>query len=367
MKQKNILSLFFLIFTLFGCPDKPCDNCVEGDIIDADYNPVAYDLVLPNWFEGFDNPTDNPITEDGVVLGRYLFYDPILSAGQNLSCSSCHQLDLSFTDGLAKSVGNAGVEGRRSTMSLLNLAYNNEGYYWDGRTQSLEEQVLIEVEDPLMLNGDWEEVLSRLQASELYPKLFRKAFGIEQKKEIKKGLVAKAIAQFERIMISANSKYDKVVWANEGWFSNSEERGKVLFFDEISQEIGHPGCSHCHNTKSLTDNSFRNNGLDNPGNLLNFTDLGRGGVTAKVFDNGKFRVPSLRNVELTAPYMHDGRFATLEEVLVHYSEGGHGAENEDIEIRPFSLTGQQKVDMISFLKTLTDTSFLRKTNLKNPF
>ena len=365
MNQKYLFLLMALF--LFGCPNKPCDDCVEDDIIDADYNPVAYDLVLPDWFDDFDNPADNPITEDGVILGRRLFYDTVLSANQNLSCSSCHQLDLSFTDGLAKSIGDIGVEGRRSTMSLLNLAYNDNGYYWDGRVQSLEEQVLDEVEDPLMLNGDWEEVLSRLQTSEIYPSLFRKAFGIEQKKEMSKYLVAKAIAQFERIMLSANSKYDKVVWENEGWFSNAEERGKVLFFDETSQTIGHPGCSHCHNTDFFTDNSFRNNGLDNPGGLLNFPDLGRGGVTGELFDNGKFRVPGLRNIELTAPYMHDGRFATLEEVLVHYSEGGHGAENEDIEVRPFSLTEQQKIDMISFLKTLTDTAFIRNEGLKSPF
>jgi cytochrome c peroxidase len=352
---------------VFSCPEKPCEDCLPDDVIIADYNPTPFNFNFPDWLIEFDIPADNPMTQEGIALGRQLFYDPILSSSQTMSCNSCHQLENSFTGGKAFNIGDSGMEGTRSSMALINLGFSDNGFNWDGKASTLEEQAINAVKDPLMLNANWSLVISRLKADVNYPVLFREAFGIERKNEMTQALAAKAIAQFERTLVSFNSRYDKVVWNNEGWFLNEEERGKSLFFKEDSQIEEHPGCSHCHIAKYLTDNTFKNNGIDNPGNLSDFSDLGRGGVTGNLYDNGKFKVPTLRNIEMTAPYMHDGRFATLEEVLDHYSEGGHGAENEDINIRPFILTEMQKQDMISFLKTLTDTTFLHNPALESPF
>ena len=250
-------------------------------------------------------------------------------------------------------------------MSLVNLAFRNNGFFWDGRSETLEEQALIPVEDHLEMNDSWENVVSKLQRNEAYPPMFRQAFGIDKKSEITKELVVKAIAQFERTLVSGYSRFDRVVWMNEGWFTDSEERGKKLFFFEPVTD--HPGCSHCHFDPLFTDNSFKNNGLDSVGDLTEFKDLGRGGVNNNSYDNGRFKVPTLRNIDLTAPYMHDGRFATLEEVLDHYSAGGHNVINEDVNILPFALTEQQKADMIAFLKTLTDTDFINNPDFSNPF
>lgn len=358
--------LLFLVLTSSDCKQEqpPVDS---GDIIDGVYAPQAYDLELPSWLGAPYIPADNPMTVDGVELGRHLFYDPLLSADNTMSCSSCHLQAKNFADGLAVSTGIDGIAGRRSSMPLINLAYNTKGFFWDGRAASLEQQALAPVEDPVELHNTWPEVVQRLQEHDTYPTMFRKAFGIEKKQEITKELAAKALAQFERSLISFNSRYDKVVWENQGFPTDSEERGKQLFFIEESQTEEHPGCSHCHVSTHFTDNTYKNNGLDNPGDLNNYSDKGRGEVTGNLYDNGRFRVPTLRNIALSAPYMHDGRFATLEEVLQHYAEGGHGAENEDVNIMPFTLNDQQIADMVAFLNMLTDTTFTNDERFSSPF
>lgn len=371
MKWRN-LYLIIISFVLFAaaCEDKgksgeDCENCPNDDLISGEYNPQTYKLEVPDWLPTPIIPADNPMTVEGVALGRMLFYDPILSSDSTMSCATCHRQELAFTDGQATSPGVRGIRGKRSSMSLANLAFNPKGFFWDGRVQTLEEQALIPVEDHIELNESWENVEKKLQRHKNYPALFRKAFGIEKKSEITRDLAVKAIAQFERTFISGNSKFDRIVWLNEGWLSDEEERGRRLFFFEPA-DVNHPGCSHCHFDPLYTDNNFHNNGLDAVPNLEAFADLGLGAVTKNRFDNGKFRVPTLRNIELTAPYMHDGRFQTLEEVLDQYATGGHGVENEDVNIIPFPLTEQNKQDLIAFLKTLTDTSFTNNPNLKDP-
>ena len=284
-----------------------------------------------------------------------------------MSCFSCHDQSKSFTDGLAVSKGVLGMTGTRSSMAIVNLAFNTKGFFWDGRSESLETQALVPVEDHLELNESWDNVLEKLRRHDEYPTLFRGAFGIERKSEITKELAAKAMAQFQRTLISGNSRFDRVVWKNEGWFTDSEQRGKMLFFFEESQSVEHPGCSHCHFDPLFTDNNYKNNALDSVGTLQDFVDMGLGGVNGNIYDNGKFRVPTLRNILQTAPYMHDGRFATIEEVLDHYSAGGHGAEWEDVNIQPFTMTETDKQDLINFLKTLTDEDFLENPDFSNPF
>ncbi len=378
LNAKRIVTIawpLLLSLLLAACSEEPgggpgnCLGCDPGqsDLIEADYDPQPYSLDIPEWLPKPIIPEDNPMTEEGVALGRRLFYDPILSVDSSMSCASCHKPELAFTDGRAFSKGVRGVEGRRNAMSLVNLVFNPNEFFWDGSSGSLEHQVLIPVEDPVELNDSWEHVIEKLRRHDAYPELFREAFGVRLRTEIQRRHVQKAIAQFERTLISGNSRFDRVVWKNEDWFTDAEQRGKLLFFLEESQKLEHPGCSHCHFDPLFTDNRYKNNGLDSVDHLNDFNDLGRGEVTGRTFDNGRFRVPTLRNIELTAPYMHDGRFETLEEVLDHYSKGGHGVENEDPNIRPFSLSEREKQDLIAFLKTLTDTSFIQNPAFRNPF
>jgi cytochrome c peroxidase len=358
-----------LVFTAASCRDEgdECDNCPNDDKITANYSPQPYEVEVPDHILPPPSPADNPLTVAGVALGRRLFYDKILSEDQSMSCATCHSQDKSFTDGLATSKGTRGLNGTRNAMALVNIAYNPRGFFWDGRAASLEQQALLPVEDHLELNVSWETVEERLRAHAEYPALFRQAFGIEYKKDITRDLAVKAIAQFERTLVSANSEFDRVVWLNQGEFSPEEEHGMELFFFELAQSLDHPGCSHCHLGPHFSDNQFRNNGIDDVADLNAFVDKGRGGVTGVYFDNGKFRTPTLRNIALTAPYMHDGRFQTLEEVLDSYSNGGHGVENEDTNIRPFSLSAEDKAALLAFLHTLTDTSFVNNPAFSSPF
>lgn len=364
-----LLLIFWAVWTASGCnpdePDPPKDELITGE-----YAPQFVTLTVPNWMPQPLIPADNPLTQEGIELGRRLFYDPILSSDSTQSCASCHRQEKAFTDGLAVSTGVRGLPGRRSAMALDNLTFHAREFFWDGRSPSLEAQALIPVEDPLEMNETWPNVLEKLRRHPDYPRRFRAAFGIEKKSEITKELAAKAIAQFERTLVSANSRYDRVIWLNDGWYTDAEERGRQLFFFEEAQSLNHPGCSHCHFAPTFGNNAFTtyaNNGLSNVSNLDAFADKGRGEVTGNRFDNGKFRVVSLRNIELTAPYMHDGRFQTLEQVLDNYSIGGHGVENEDVNILPFTLSAQDRQDLIAFLKTLTDPSFINNPKFSDPF
>ena len=368
--QFFILGLGAVLF-LASCDDNTPGTSnptnVGNDIIDANYDPQPYTLEVPDHFPQPLIPEDNPLTVQGIELGRHLFYDPIMSSDSTQSCFSCHNAQLAFSDGLAVSTGVLGIEGTRSSMPLFNLAYNTKGFFWDGRSQTLEDQALLPIEDHIELNESWENVVEKLRAHPNYPVMFREAFGIDKKSEITKDLAVKAIAQFERIMISGTSRFDKVVWQLEGWPTDSEQRGRNLFFVEFAGPEAHPGCSHCHGTELFTNNDYFNNGLQEAETLEDFDDLGLGGVTGNIYDNGKFRAPSLRNIALTAPYMHDGRFNTLGEVLDHYASGGHQTENVDANIQPFEMSEQDKEDLIAFMNMLTDTTFINNPAFQNPF
>lgn len=371
MRIQHYISLLFLTFVLINTAcnkdTPPCTDCGEDMLIEGEYAPQPYELNLTDWLIEPASPDDNPLTIDGVALGRMLFYDPILSSDSTQSCASCHQQQYAFAEPSALSTGVTGNLGTRSAMAIINLGYASNGLFWDGRSATLEAQALEPVENPIEMHEDWDNVEIKLRRHPSYPVAFRKAFGIDNKNKITRDLAAKAIAQFERTLISYQSKYDEIVWENNGWFSDSEERGKHLFFVEEAQEDEHPGCSHCHIAKYFTNNAYENNGLNASENLLDFPDLGRGPISGNIYDNGRFRVPTLRNIALTAPYMHDGRFETLEEVLDHYSSGGHPAENKNINITHFTMTDQMKQDIINFLHTLTDTTFINKEEFGNPF
>jgi cytochrome c peroxidase len=288
-----------------------------------------------------------------------------------MSCGSCHFPGGGFTDTIAVSTGIDGIAGRRSSMALVNVGYYYNGLFWDGRSATLEDQALLPVEDPIELHHQWPNVVEEFKSHATYPKMFRKAFGISNTAEITKELAAKAIAQFERTMVSSGqSKYDRQRCEPGVFFTPEEAEGFELFSNEVGN---HPGCTHCHSSSNqlFTNNNYENNGIDSVGleidDLNNFQDWGRGEVTGNIFDNGKFRIPSLRNIMLTYPYMHDGRFKTLGEVLDHYKTGGFSAANSNSLQQPFPLTEDEKEKIIIFLETLNDPTFLNNPAFSNPF
>ena len=355
---------------LWACePDDggPPEPAAGDDLTQLPYAPEAYAFDLPDHFQAIVEPPDNPATVAGVELGRALFFDPVLSRDSTVACASCHRPELAFTDGRAISEGIDGRRGRRSAMSLVNVGLQSS-FFWDGRSGSLEEQSLHPVEDPVEMDADWAEIERRLRVHPDYPRSFRAAFGIERAQEIDRELVARAIAQFERSITSGTSEFDRVVFGLDGFLSELEEEGRELFFTEPSTE--HPGCAHCHNSPTFADvdltGGFRNNGLDSVDAVELFEDFGRGEVTGNPYGNGKFRAPTLRNIELTAPYMHDGRFATLDEVLDHYAAGGHYSPTRDPQILPFALDERRRAALKAFLATLTDRDALTREGVNDP-
>jgi len=337
-------------------------NCSSDD--KTGYEPTSAPLEIPQLFS--DNilspiiPTDNPQTVEGIALGKKLFFDKILSSNGTQACASCHSPQNAFTDNMPTSDGVDGDFGSRNSMPLFNLAWNfGERFTWDGKELSLERQALEPVQNPVELHSDWDNVVDRLQSHPEYPELFRLAF---KSSTITKELTTKAIAQFERTLISANSKFDRYS-LGEISLTTQELNGLDIFLREDKGD-----CFHCHgnpNNPLWTDNSFHNNGLDST-----FQDLGLGAITGDPNDNGKFKTPSLRNLGFTAPYMHDGRFATLDEVINHYSEGLQNSSTIDplmkkVDEGGVQLSQQEKEDLKAFLHTLNDDSFINNLNFQN--
>ena len=337
----------------------------QGDLEDIPYDPVSYSPELSVPLKNYEVPEDNPLTVDGIKLGQHLFYDPILSQDSTISCSTCHQPDKAFTSGSAFATGIFGQKTHRSAMSLINTAFYTSGVLWDGRAESIETVVLATIPDPIEMQNTWEAAIEKLKNHPEYPAMFRKAFGISSKDEINSELSSKAIGQFLRIILSGNSRFDQF---REGLaiLSDDERQGMDIFFDG-NFLLPDGECAHCHNVPLFTTNEYFNNGIQEVESLQDFEDMGLGAISGLDFDNGKFRAPTLRNIVLTAPYMHDGRFNTLEEVLDHYNEGTHPAENTPDIIRDLGLTEEQKANIIKFLYTLTDTSYLENPLVRNPF
>jgi cytochrome c peroxidase len=299
-------------------------------------------------------PSDNETSKEGVALGRKLFYDPILSKDQTMSCSSCHQQSRAFSDNKRFSVGVEGIEGNINASALINPGWQSS-FFWNGRASSLEKQAEAPVSNPIEMHLNWDNALDRINNHPTYPLEFKVAFGDEL---ITKDLVVKAIAQFERTLISNQSKFDLFL-AGEATFSPLELAGYNLFLSEKAE------CFHCHGRPLFTDDELHNNGLDI------YPDIGYEGVSGDIADRGKFRSPTLRNIEFTAPYMHDGRFQTLEEVIDFYSDSIRSSPTVD-PLMPndnggFHWTDIEKLQLIAFLKTLSDTAYINNTNLSNPF
>ncbi|WP_246337554.1 cytochrome-c peroxidase [Tenacibaculum pelagium] len=327
------------------------------------YTPKPASLKIPELFQqkliAPVIPTNNPLTEEGIALGKKLFFDKILSKDNTQSCATCHNPKKAFTDENRFSDGVNGTFGTRNSMPIFNLAWNfDERFAWDGKELSLERQALEPVRNPIEMHSKWTNVTERLQNHSEYPTLFQQAFGVSK---IDSTLVTKALAQFERTLISGNSKFDQFL-LGKAQLTPEEQNGFDVFMDETRGD-----CFHCHgsnNNPLWTDNKFHNNGLD-----AVFSDLGLGKVTGDPNDNGKFRSPSLRNLKFTAPYMHDGRFATLDEVINHYSTGLKSSPTIDPLMKKVNqggvnLSDKDKADLKAFLLSLSDNDFVANPNFQ---
>ena len=305
-------------------------------------------------------PRDNPLLTQRVALGKKLFHDKSLSKDGSISCATCHHQHKAFTDGLKFSKGINDQEGDKNSMPLFNLAWKSS-FFWDGRAKSLRDQVLQPIQDHREMASDLKTVVAQLQKNE--SRAFENAFGPGPVTEEK---IALALENFLLTLTSYDSKFDRAM-SGKAKLSEAEQRGMELFFTEYeprSQQYG-ADCFHCHGGSFFSDHQFHNNGLK-----PSLSDVGLMKVTGKETDRGKFSTPSLRNIALTAPYMHDGRFQTLEEVIEHYNEGIHRTSTLDPNLAKhpkggIALSGKDQAALISFLKSLTDKKYgSQETTLK---
>lgn len=290
-------------------------------------------------------PDDNPYTPQKAELGRLLYFDNRLSTDGKVACASCHEPEKAFTDGMAVSIGIGGQKGGRSAPTVINRAYSTL-QFWDGRSASLEDQVKGPLANPIEMTTEKSEALAhqetvkRIRAIPGYVALFRKVFGTDQ---ITIDHVAQAVATFERTVLSGNSPYDRYQAGDKNALTASQVRGQDIFFKKAA-------CDSCHLGFNFTDGSYENVGIgmDRPN-----PDLGRFMVSHKEEDKGAFKTPTLREIEHTAPYMHDGSLKTLEEVVEHYDKGGIKNPYLNQRIKPLKLTAQDKKDLVAFLKALS--------------
>lgn len=284
----------------------------------------------------------NPLTEEGFQLGRQLFYDPIISRDSTISCASCHLVFTGFAHvDHPLSHGIEGKIGTRNAPTLANLAWNKD-FMWDGGVNNLEMQPLNPITNPLEMDETLEHVITKLQASEKYRILFSRAFGDEK---VTSQRLLKALAQFTVMLKSSNSKYDQVM-RNEAVFNPKEQHGYELFKEN---------CASCHKEPLFCEDKFEKNGLSLDETL---NDIGRMKITGKREDSLRFKVPTLRNCEYTYPYMHDGRFKNLMTVINHYNSLGHDTNLPKELAKPMNLSENDRVDLLVFLKTLTDNKFM---------
>lgn len=385
-----VLTIILSLFIFIACSEDENEPDTNDDIVlNLPTNPYDYvTLNLPahltnNFLLGpgqnaaTDNdntPQDNQVTNHGATLGRVLFYDKTLSKNETIACASCHIQSKGFSDDEILSIGFEGGKTRRHSMSIINARWYSRGhFFWDERAETLEEQVLMPFQDEVEMGMTLQEVVDKVRSHSYYEELFENAFGST---EINSNLISKALAQFVRSIISINSKYDQERpssnnpvddFAN---FTESENNGKRLFF--LPKQAGGAGCVGCHSTEAFInpDNGPTNNGLD----LVSTDDLGVYETTPNPRFLGAFKVPTLKNIELRAPYMHDGRFASLEEVIEHYNSGvqnhpnlGPALRDQNGQPQRLNLSEQQKTDLVNFLKTLTDDDISTNPKWSNPF
>ena len=382
-KTKVILSLVISVAVLIIACSKDETEIAQEDLVAKYLNlpatPYNYaNPSLPAYLSAppiqgqINTPADNQITDLGATLGRVLFYDKTLSKNKTISCASCHKQENAFSDFEVLSKGFNGGSTRRNSMSLIDAKYYPVGmFFWDQRAAALEQQVLMPIQDLVEMGITLDTLVKRVQDQPYYASLFTKAFG---NGTINSNTISRALSQFVRSIISYQSKYDQgrqmlptapasppnAVFPN---FTAQENRGKELFLSPIG------GCAPCHGSETFTAPEAKNNGLD-----ATITDRGFGTVTGNAADDGEFKVTSLRNVELTAPYMHDGRFTTLEQVIEHYNSGVKNHPNLSPQLklpngqpRLLNISAADKAALVAFLKTLTDRNVTTDVKYSNPF
>lgn len=379
MKVMKNIKVYLTLF--IGASILLLSQCKKDDDTSNNNNddgPTPAPLTRPVGFPPLNIPADNPQTEEGVALGRHLFYDKKLSEDLTMSCSSCHEQYRAFGDIDPTPDGVQGIRGRRQAMVLFNLVFQEE-FFWDGRVTTLEEQSLHPIRDPLELNTDLPTVIGRLEADPDYPGMFKDAFG---DKKITPERIGKAIAQFERTMISANSEFDRVkrmsgnidaLFEEDSNTVGSKNRGYEIFATERGD------CFHCHSVN--VDGAFMGGGFGSDGRFLNnglnsdfSSDEGRKEVTQLDSDMGKFKVPSVRNVQFSAPFMHDGSIPDLDSIIGFYNFGGFLTPYTDPNMKfagaakgTRNFTEQEIEDLKEFLGTLTDYEFLEDPSFSDPF
>jgi len=371
MKLLNIFSVL-IILSLLGCGPN---------------EKIAYKWPIPKDYPKPQVPKDNPMSEAKIELGRFLFYDKNLSANQTQNCATCHQQEKAFSEPLTVSIGSTGQSHRRNSLALVNIAYNKTLTWAHPSLDSIERQLLLPMfgENPVEMGitGYEDEVLSRFNTDK-YKVMFEAAFNDN---DINFDKINKALASFVRRLISFNSPFDRYAYQlQDNALSASQIRGMDLFFSERLE------CHHCHGGFNFTQSTthekqlldrrpFHNTGLYNIDGKGSYplTDIGLNEITLEQRDMGAFRAPTLRNIALTAPYMHDGSIQTLDGVVAHYSAGGRATKQLDINskfkenmykspfVKGFELTDKEKSDLIAFLNALTDESFVSDPKLSNPF
>jgi len=384
VNSNNFITKFFFMI-LIGCSLIACEEIAEQNNViieeEASYTdfddlnlpeiPYNYSNIdLPAHFQravvvATDNEEDNMITDAGATLGRVLFYDKALSANNSIACASCHQAQSGFSDPLTFSDGFEGGKTGRNSMGLANARYYTNGhFFWDERAATLEEQVVLPIQDAIEMGTNLVDLELELQQIEYYPFLFEQAFGDE---EVTAERISQALAQFVRSIVSYQAPYDEGLaqaGAPQNDFANFtvlENEGKDLFF-------GRANCTRCHQTDLFILPEARNIGLE-----IEYADQGLGDVTGNETDNGKFKAPSLRNIALTAPYMHDGRFASLNEVVEHYNSGVQAHPNLAPQLmrngnpQRLNLTADEKEALVAFLETLTDLNCINAEKYSDPF
>ncbi|MCX7735813.1 MAG: hypothetical protein N2319_03775 [Candidatus Kapabacteria bacterium] len=335
--------LYAFLSIILGCSENVIENKKNEAL-----------LVIPEGFPPVPFPEDNPYNEAKAELGRMLFYEKRLSRNDLIpSCSHCMKQANGFSDCTPISLGYGNEPEFRNTMALSNVAYR-KALFWDGRGKRIEQPAYRSLFLPYILNGDTNEIEQKLKADPIYPALFKKAFG--DSAEPKAYLIGRAIATFVRTLISGNSAYDRYLRGDKKAMNESQIRGMNLFFSD------RVNCSKCHSGFMFTDESFHNTGI-----VTHYFDRGRYYITNELSDIGKFITPTLRNVEVNAPYMHNGEISTLEEVIEHYNSGGKEFINKDTLMKPLNLSQQEKQDLLNFLKALTDWEFINNPKFSNPF
>ena len=340
--------------------------------------PLHYKSTEAN--ESDNTPESNTITDIGATLGRVLFYDKKLSDNNTISCASCHEQSAAFSDNNQFSIGLNGETTRRNSMTLINSRfYENGRFFWDERSSTLEEQVLLPIQDHIEMGMNLNQLEVKLQDLDYYNILFEKAFGSSQ---VTSDRIAKALSQFTRSIVSVNSKFDEGFAAAS--YPEDEEQmpdfNNFTSLENLGMDIFYRGrnggtCLYCHGTPQHVNDEAKNNGLS-----LNYIDNGLGEITGNSSDNALFKVPTLRNIAKTGPYMHDGRFETLMDVVNHYSDGVQDHPNlhfrlktlddgqaGNAEVLRLNLTQLEKEALVAFLNTLTDEKVLDEEKYSDPF